>query len=284
VQALDPDTSIRVGAHADDGDFVTLPLVEPERPRKPSETVIHASVELGKDTHVKRDTTVDVTANAKLDVLVTDKAHITGKVVVERGKLELEGKQFTIDHATVSFLGDDTSNPMVVATAYWDAADGTRVYADFSGLATKGKLKLRSEPSLSEDEILSLILFGSADGSFGAQPPPGQDESTGVKAAGMAGGIVTQGLNKAISGVTSVDVTTRVDTSEADNPRPELAVQLTKTVSARVGYKLGVPAPGENPDRTELTLDWRFVRNWSLTAEVGDQGSTALDVVWRLRY
>ncbi len=69
----------------------------------------------------------------------------------------------------------------------------------------------------------------------------------------------------------------------ANSPRPELAVQITKTVSARLGYELGVPAPGENPDRTELTLDWRFFRNWSLVAVVGDQGSTALDVLWRMR-
>src|SRR6185295_8355266 len=99
---------------------------------------------------------------------------------------------------------------------------------------------------------------------------------TGVKAAGLAGGVVTEGLNKAISGITTADISTRVDTSKADSPRPELAVQITNHISARLGYKLGVPAPGENPDRTELTLDWRFIRNWSLVAVVGDQGSTAL--------
>lgn len=101
---------------------------------------------------------------------------------------------------------------------------------------------------------------------------------------GLAGGVVTQGLNKAISGLTSADITTRVDTSEADNPRPELAVQLSKKVSARIGYKLGVPSPGDNPDRTELTIDGRFVRTWSLSAVIGDQGSSALNVVWRYRY
>ena len=284
VQALEPDKAVRVGVHGSGGSFVSLPLVPPQRPRPPSDLVVHATVALGEDVEVKRDTTVDVVAHGAIDVLVTDKAHLTGKIIVDRGKLELDGKIFTIDRGTVTFLGNDPSNPMVVATATWDAPDQTRVYADFSGLVASGKLRLRSEPALSQDEILSLVLFGSPDGSFGAQAPPGQAASTGVQAAGMAGGGVTEGLNKAISGITSVDISTRVDTSEANSPRPELAVQITKTVSARLGYKLGVPAPGENPDRTELTLDWRFVRNWSLVAVVGDQGSTALDVVWRMRY
>lgn len=283
VQPLEPEKTIRIGLHAGH-DFVSIPMVKPEKPRPPSDLVIHAGIKLGREVEVKRDTTVRVVANGQVNVEVTDKAHVTGRINLDRGKLELQGKLFTIDRGTVSFVGGDPSNPMVTATAYWDAPDQTRVYADFSGYVTSGKLNLHSEPGLTQDEILALILFGTPDGSFGAQPPPGQEESTGAKAAGMAGGVVTEGLNKAISGITTVDITTRVDTSKADSPRPELAVQISKKVSASLGYKLGVPAPGENPDRTELTLDWRFVRNWSLVTVVGDQGSTALDLVWRLRY
>ena len=42
------------------------------------------------------------------------------------------------------------------------------MYADYRGRAKNGKLTLRSEPPLSQDEILSLLLFGTPDGSFGA--------------------------------------------------------------------------------------------------------------------
>jgi translocation and assembly module TamB len=283
VQPLELDRTVRVGRHAG-RDFVTIPLAPPETPRAPGDMVIRAAFKLGDDVAVKRDTTVQIVASGQVNVEVTDRARVTGVINLERGKLELQGKVFTIDRATVSFVGPDPANPLITATAYWDAPDATRVFADFSGRVSSGKLQLRAEPSLTQDEILALILFGSMDGSLGAQPPAGQAESTGVKAAGLAGSVVTEGLNKAISGITSVDISTRVDTSKADNPRPELAVQISKKVSARLGYKLGVPAPGENPDRTELTLDWRFIRNWSLVAVVGDQGSTALDVVWRFRY
>lgn len=283
VQPLERDKTVRVGVHSN-GDFVSIPLAPPEEPRAPSDTRIHAAINLGNDVEVRRDTTVNVVLQGRILVEVNDKTRVTGQIRIVRGKLELQGKQFIIDRGVVSFVGPDPSNPTIVATAYWDGPEGIRVYADFSGQPTSGKLSLRSEPSLSQDEILALILFGSPDGSFGADAPPGQGASTGVKAAGIAGGVVTQGLNKAISGITSVDIATRIDTSKADSPRPELAVQISRSVSARLGYKLGVPAPGENPDRTELTLDWRFVRNWSLVTTVGDQGSTAVDLVWRLRY
>jgi translocation and assembly module TamB len=283
VQALDPEKTVRIGLHGKQ-DFVSIPLVKPEETRAASDMVIHAAVKIGSDVEIKRDTTIAIKVSGQTNVDVGQETRVTGQIRLGRGKLEIQGKQFIVDRGVVSFVGPDPADPQVVATAYWDAPGSIRVYADFSGHVSSGKLALRSEPSLTQDEILALILFGSADGSFGAASKPGQEASAGVKAAGFAGGVVTQGLNKAISDLTSADISTRVDTSEADNPRPELAVQISKKVSARIGYKLGVPAPGDNPDRTELTIDWRFVRNWSIEAVVGDQGSTALDVVWRLRY
>lgn len=283
VQPLEPDKHVRVGVRAG-REFVAIPLKEPEKPREDSSTNIRIAVKLGDDVVVRRDTTINIIATGAPVVEVSDKTRMRGGIRITRGRLELQGKQFTIDRGEVNFVGDEPSDPIVFATAFWDAPDGTRVFADFSGKVSAGKLALRSEPSLTQQEILSLILFGSTTGSFGSSPPPGREESTGVKAVGMAGGVVTEGVNKAISGITTADISTRVDTSDAASPRPELAVQISKKVSASVGYKLGVPAPGDNPDRTELTVDWRFVRNWSLTAVVGDQGSTALDLVWRYRY
>ncbi|MEP7123617.1 MAG: translocation/assembly module TamB domain-containing protein [Byssovorax sp.] len=283
VQSLDPEKTVRIGVPVKH-EFVALALVPPVKPRAPSDLVIRTSVKLGSDVQIKRDTTVNIHVSGEPQIEVGPETRVTGQIRLGRGKLEIQGKQFILDRGVVSFVGPDPADPQVVATAYWDAPGSIRVYADFSGHVSSGKLSLRSEPGLTQDQILALILFGSPDGSFGAAPKSGQASSAGVKAAGFAGGVVTQGLNKAISDLTSAEITTRVDTSEANNPRPELAVQISKKVSARLGYKLGVPAPGDNPDRTELTLDWRFVRNWSLEAVVGDAGSTALDVVWRLRY
>jgi translocation and assembly module TamB len=281
VQPLDPDPAVRIGLR-DGDDFIAIPLGPPKAPRKASDLAIHAVVQLG-EVQLKRDTTVDIVAEGEPIIDVGEETRVRGQIRLSRGQIELQGKQFNIDRGVVSFVGDKPSDPLILATATWEAPDKTRVIADFSGHVSSGKLTLRSEPALTESQILALILFGSPDASFGT-PPPGQQESTGVRVASMAGGILTQGINKAISGITSADITTRIDTSNASNPRPELDVQLSKSVSASLGYKLGVPGPGENPDRTELTLDWRIIRNWSLSATVGDQGSTALDMVWRLRY
>ncbi len=279
-QPLDPPEHIRVGYH-DSEAFRTVALDKPKRPRRRQDVGVRATIKLGREVRIQRDTTVDVKLRGQLVVDANGETNVRGQIRIARGEIELQGKIFKIDRGVVTFTGDP-SNPQVNATAYWEAPEGTRVYVDFTGTPKDGKLELRSDPALSQDEIIALIMFGSPDGTFGASGS--QDTGTAAQGVGLAGGLVTQGLNRIISGITTADITTRIDTSEASNPKPEVAVQLTSRVSARVGYKVGVPPPGDNPDRATITLDWRFFRNWSVSAEVGDQGSTAVDLVWRMRY
>jgi hypothetical protein len=80
------------------------------------------------------------------------------------------------------------------------------------------------------------------------------------------------------------EVSTKIDTTNSANPKPEIEVQVARDISLQIGYVIGTPPPGTNPDKTLLTLDWRFIRNWSMEATFGDQGSSIMDFVWRYRY
>ena len=110
----------------------------------------------------------------------------------------------------------------------------------------------------------------------------GQGDSA-TSAVGVAGGTATQGINRAISDLTNLDIQARVDTSTGD-ARPELVVPLTRRLSARVTRAIGEPAAGASPDRTFLTLELRLKRHWALSALFGDRGASALDLVWRRHY
>jgi autotransporter translocation and assembly factor TamB len=153
------------------------------------------------------------------------------------------------------------------------------VYAEASGTASKLKVTLRSEPPLTKDQILSLLLTGSADGSLGGTSGGGSNAATAV---GAVGGVATQGLNKALHNISDLDVSTRIDTSTG-TARPELVVQLSAKVSAQLTRALG-QTPGQPPDMTFLTLDFLIHRNWSLSTLAGDRGASGIDLVWRKRY
>lgn len=140
---------------------------------------------------------------------------------------------------------------------------------------------MRSEPARPKDEILALLLFGSADNASAGYAAQGGE---GSRAASAAGGLATQGLSDGLDELTGLDIATKIDATNSANPRPEVEVQLARTISLQIAFVLGTPPPGANPDKTFATIDWRFARQWSLATTFGDQGSSLADVVWQYRY
>jgi translocation and assembly module TamB len=280
AQALDSDTHVRVGAVRKDGAFVIIPTQPLES--SPDTGEVHPStsiieVKLGHIT-VARGEEVNIELTGDLKAKVTDRTELTGQILTTGGTLDVTGKRFEVERGTITFTGENPPNPTIVAVARWDSPLGYRVYAEYTGTAKKAKLTLRSDPPLSTDQVLSLLMFGTPDGQFG-----NSSGSTASSAVGLAGGTAAKGINRAISDLTDLDVQARVDTSNGD-ARPEVVIQISPRVAARVTRAIGEPLPGTIPDRTFLTLEFRLQRSWILSALVGDRGATALDLLWRIRY
>ena len=138
--------------------------------------------------------------------------------------LDVKGKNFMVENGTVTFVGDDPSNPEIVVKAGWTAPDGTMVYATFDGPLKTGKVTLSSEPTLPQQEIVQLLLFGTADGKQ-AQTPSGSPEDSAI---GTAGGEAAQPLNHALGQLGLGAVTANIDTTQSANPKPEVEVQIAR--------------------------------------------------------
>jgi translocation and assembly module TamB len=279
IQALEQAEHVRVGYWRQDREFVTVPLQPLEEPAAPSEYQTIVTVDLG-NLQLEKGDQVEVGVGGKITAKLGAELDVTGKLETKRGSLFISGKTFDIERGTVTFTGGPPDTPIISAVARYDSPAGYTVYAEYTGTASEGKLSLRSEPALSQDEVLTLLMFGTPDGSFGAGGGAQNQLSTVVS---VAGSTAAQGLNRALSKVTDLDVSARVDTSTGA-PRPEPVLQLTPRVAARVTQALGEPAPGQSPDRTFVTLELRVASAWALSTMVGDRGATAFDVIWRRRY
>jgi translocation and assembly module TamB len=287
VEDLDDTPSdVHVGVYASPNKFVSLPLdgagsaLAPKARSGPQNT-LKVAVQLGQDVGIKRGTDLKAMVSGNVTAEVSDKTVVRGQLHLRDGKLDVQGKSFQIETGTVTFVGDP-GNPEINVTAGWTAQDGTRILADYLGPLKSGKVTLRSEPQRPQSEILAILAFGTADGSTAtpyAQPSPDAGTQAGTTVGGVAAGGLTQGLNK----LTGVDITAKIDTNHI-NPRPEVAVQIARDISLQLAVVLGTPPPGENPDTTYVTVDWRFLRQWSLETTFGDMGSSIADVVWQHRY
>jgi translocation and assembly module TamB len=283
LQTLELDQHVRIGVRESDGRFIFVPVQPLVSGAQSGGEALKVDVHLGRSVWVQKGPGVKVQLAGDLRASIAEKTTLEGRLDLRGGKLDVSGKTFEIERGIVTFDGGDTGNPTVNARARWDSPAGYSVYAEYAGTVNDGKLTLRSEPALSSDKVLTLLMFGTPDGAFGAGGSQSQGGETTSAAVGVAGGAAVKGLNKAITGVTKLDISARLDTSTG-TARPELDVQLTPRVTARMTRAIGEPAADQSPDRTFLTLELRLLRAWSLSAVVGDHGGSGLDLLWRRRY
>jgi translocation and assembly module TamB len=252
--------------------------------RRGGGATLDVAVKLGSDVDVRRGAMVTVQLTGEPRVHVEEgTTAIAGSVQLVSGSLDLQGKKFAIERGTVTFDPQDPANPTVLATASWTAKDRTRVIADFVGPVKTGKVTLRSEPARPQSELLQLIVFGAADG-FNAAPSVGQKPGATTRAAAAFGGnALAQGLDSALDGLTGLTTQTRIDTTSANNPRPELEVQVARDIWLKFAYVLGTP-PIHEPDKSLGSVVVRFAPNWTLSTTVGDRGKATMDTVWQYRY
>ncbi|HMI85803.1 MAG TPA: translocation/assembly module TamB domain-containing protein [Polyangiaceae bacterium] len=287
-QELGEADKIRVGYFRRPKQFVILPkdaedLKDKDAPAADeAPTTTNVAIHLGDDVEVQRGTTLRIALTGDPKLELAEEPKMSGQIRLTRGQLEVQGRRFKVERGTVTFVGEP-DNPQIVVSAYWDASDGTRVYADFVGPLKTGKVNLRSDPSRPQNEILALIMFGTAEGSS-STPYPTQQPDGATRAGTFAGGFATEGLSKGLDELTGLDVSAKIDTSSSANPKPEVEVQIARDISVQIAYVLGTPPPGVNPDKTFVTLDWRFKRNWSMETTFGDQGSSIVDFLWQYRY
>ena len=283
MQELTDDPTITPGTYLSSSRFVTLPLPPyddaEQAPTTDEPPLIRFEMELG-DVWVEREPTLELKLLGSLRVDLQQTLTVQGQLRVARGDINIQGRVFEIERGVVTFLEErEPANPTLLVTGVYTAPEGTRVIAEFVGPVETGNLILRAEPPLRDDQILSLLLFGSPDGSLGAT----SDGSMSDTALMAGGSLVTRGLNLELRRLTSLDIRTRIGERQGE-PQPEVVVQVTPRLTAELAYRLEAPTPGRTQDRTYLTLDLRLFRNWSLSATLGDAGSFVLDLLWRYRY
>jgi translocation and assembly module TamB len=276
--------SEHVGVYASPQRFLTLPMdgqnSQAARDSASQANPLIVAVHIGR-ADIVRGTDIRIGLGGDLQASLAEKTTVTGQIALKGGKLDVEGKTFEVESGTVTFVSDP-ANPEIKVTAGWTAEDGTRVFADYVGPLKTGKVTLRSEPARPQNEIVALLVFGTADGSESTPySAPPQDSDT--KTAATVGGFATSGLTKGLDKLTGLDISAKIDTSEG-NPKPEVEVQIARRISLELAVIIGQPPPGTNQDTTYATIDWRFKNNWSLQTTFGNLGSSIADVIWRRRY
>jgi translocation and assembly module TamB len=297
LQSTDPDKTIEVGIRRRDGKLVAQALRPGAALRVKAAAAAAAAiaagtaapadnlaarftVTLGNDVELEgRGVRVFLAGRTIVDI--ADEIAMTGQITLKQGgTIDVQGRRFIVDRGTVTFVaGDAPTDPIIVAAAYWDAPDRTRIWVEFNGPLKTGKLTLRSEPPYSKNEILSILLFGRADPN---QARAGDARPSDTQAATDVGtGLASSGLNQAL-GDLDEDFDLEQDHTSANRSRTKVGYRLRRNLKVQLGYASGFSQ--REPDTTYLFLEWQFVPKWSLIGTRGDKGTSILDVLFQHRY
>jgi len=305
-----PETSTRAVQPLEDNPEIEIshPLGPEREGRSPDALRYALTFDLG-ELHVEGsglDVRVAGQPEAPPRVVIADETRTSGNLVVTRGQLEVLGKRFEIERALVRLREEEASNPYLNATAHWDAPDGTRIYVDYTGLLspiTDKSLRFRSNPPRSQKDILARLLFDADAAEIRRDTSGGQ--TAGGMAAGVGGEIAAAQFNTILKGIAPLrGLSTKVGTTSEGTIRTTIVYELDDELTAGASYE-GAPssntetstgtataAPGgaasQRTGRTEISVDWRFLRNWTLRGTVGVGGTQSesgiLDLLWQYRY
>ncbi len=206
---------------------------------------------------------------------------VTGRVSAFEGSIvKFRQVEYEVTRGNIDLVDLDRFNP------YFDIAATTRVqdydiYLTLDGSLEHLEYQLTSNPSLSQQDILALLVtgrtlqdLGSTAGSQGAL------EETAAKA--LTGGLA-QGLGGAVQGVTGLDefsIDPMVVGREGDPAsRIRVGKQISENLSAAYSTLLG----GSSEEIYQL--DYKLGRDFKFTSTRDSDGAVAGDLryVWRMK-
>ena len=204
---------------------------------------------------------------------------IEGELDVRRGRLDLLDRRFNIDRGAIDFVGSRPPIPMIDLAATATTAEVTVTVA-IQGPAADPKIKLSSEPTLPQDEILSRLLFGTSV----AKITPMQGLRLAAAVNDLQGdGFVTSTLTKLrrAVGLDTIDVESTESTDQNGETTQQTNAKVGKYITDKVYLEAqrGV-TDGTNKARVKVDL----TPNLSVGSSVTDQAQTGVGIQWRYDY
>jgi translocation and assembly module TamB len=177
-----------------------------------------------------------------------------------RGQYVYYGRAFQIEEGRVTFLGHSPPNPRLdVKALYLAEESGTRVLLHAHGSIRDPRLDLSSEPPLSQQDVLAVLLFGAPLDQAGGGDGPGQEAAVEV----LSGYLIKELRDTRLFRKLDIDVFRVRQTAAGGN---ELTVGRYLTEDLYVAYEQTVGEQGQR----RLRAEYAFLPHWSILGRTAE--------------
>ncbi len=193
-----------------------------------------------------------------------------GALEAARGGFALLGNDFDITRGTVT-LPEDGSNVPFLDLAATTTVDGVDITATIRGALPKPELVLSSSPAMSQSEVFTILVTGSADT---ADADPDEVEA---KAAGVLAAMTNPALQQQLNDTLHVDKVGVGFGETTDQPVLTVGKRINRKVYAETQYHHNAP---KTKNRAELRVEYDFAPRWSIETFFGDAAAGGVDLFW----
>lgn len=264
-----------------ENDIINIPGI-PDMGASDLDIDLAVEMRVGKKVRFYNPFLYDIIAQGRLNFGgSTVKPDFTGRIMAVRGSVNYLRTQFKVNEASVSFNNFSSLTPMVKLSAQ-TALQQVTVNLDVNGPINEMQFSLTSDPTMKQQEILSLLTLRSryADKQSNGNTGMGKDELVSALGAGLQLQFMSEvegtfrsalGLDefRVVQDTTSDILKKRYNTHEAVTLSQEVYnIEMSKYLTDKVmlTYTMGI-----NYDNRDLDLRYALSRRTSLNASVDEQ-------------
>ncbi|MCI0636649.1 MAG: translocation/assembly module TamB, partial [Actinobacteria bacterium] len=255
----------------------TPPELTPERPVR---FIVH--VKLDTPMWITRsDMRLSMTGDVDVRHTWGEEVQLAGLIELARGQVQAYGRRFLIDAGYLRFQAEDDIDPFLDVRASWENPTAT-VILRVTGRLSRPRITFDSNPRLRQDQIVALLVLGRTEVRDQSERDAADESAIGgteTLLAGIGASVVAEGVRERLS-------------------LPILGVEPGEEGLGDARYMAGYQAadrlyvegshnpsgnarPGEN--NTEVRVEYRLTRRWSVEMHGGDQNGGA-DLLWTYSY
>lgn len=211
-----------------------------------------------------------VEGRARLSSKPGEPLRVFGEAEVVNGTYTLQGRRFRVRRGSVRLVGDREIDPVLDIEAHYPVDDITAI-VDISGRLSAPIIRLSSEPSRSEQDVLSYLLFGRPADEIGGA----QGGSMDAAAARLFAGVAERELREVLGDAMPVDSIEIGADDEGNTSELGFGKYLRPNLYLRYVHVLG----DEPADR--LGVEYRVNDLFSVGSSVSTTGDAGLDLILR---
>jgi translocation and assembly module TamB len=237
-------------------------------PRRPVQ--VDVAVDLGRDLRL-RGRGLDTMLRGNLTLTTPGgRPALVGTVRAEYGTYRAYDQRLTIDRGEIVFTGP-VDNPRLDILAVRPNLD-VEVGVEIGGTVQSPRVRLYSDPAMSDADTLSWLILGRAPDGLG------RADTALLQAAAMA---LLAGEGESTTG--RLLRTIGIDELTVSRPQDGTTEDAVVTVGKQIGSNLFVAYErGVNATSGSWQLIYRVARRLTVRAQTGED--TALDVIWSWRW